>query len=278
MIIITIIIFLAGVATAYSQSLYNILPPLFSLQLQSIKRPFGVVIGLIAGFSFFTFLLSWLIEQLGATPSSLRYASILFIGVCGFVLIMPYLGDLFAKWTSKVADIGISLQMRNIASQDGFFSGLFLGALLGLFWTVPVGLFLAGVSILTAAHHIEIHIIQLALAYSLGAGITLLSIAFSQDAMSGRVPLLTQMMGKIKVFVGWLLLLIAVAVGFNLDIDLEKWINEVLPEAKVDNSPEVRQQVKKVTPPPINLPNYEVVPEVGTGQEVPDKIAPPPKQ
>lgn len=263
MITLLLVIFIAGVITAFSQSVYAMLPSLLSLDERNHNaRPIGVVVGLVTSFSLFTYLFTRLFSLLGATPSGLRYASILLIACCGFVMITSYLSDLFGRWTNSVAETGLEWEKRGEAKGGGFYSGLLLGGLLGLVWVPPVGFILAALTALAVAHKIEAHIMLMALAYSLGVAIPFLMIAYGQARFRSTPPFLTASAEKIRIIFGWFLLATAIALAFDLDVKFDNWVTHTLPQAENPAPPYTLQQLEKVRPPPRAFPNFEVMPQV----------------
>lgn len=264
MFYLLIIIFLAGIITAFSPSVFATLPSLLSLEKRTHNgRPIGVVVGLLAGFSFFTFLFTTLFGLLGGSPSGLRYASILLIGCCGLAMITYYLSDLFGRWTTYIAEIGLAWEAKGDAQRGGFYTGLLLGGMLGLVWVPLVGFILAALTTLAVEHKIESHIILMTLAFSLGVGISFLVIAYGHSRFRSSPPFLTGATEKIRTFVGWFLLMSAIALAFNLDVQFDNWVTHTFPEAENPTVPNTLQQLKSVRPPPMAFPNVAVMPQVG---------------
>lgn len=255
MVILLLFSFLAGVVTVLSPCVLPVLPAILSAGLSGGKlRPLGVVSGIICSFTFFTLALTGLVRQLGFSATLLRYTAILLIGFFGMVMIMPYLSDLFARITSSVADAGNAIQSAGKEKKSGFISGFLLGIALGLVWTPCAGPILAAISTLVATQSISFAIVLLTIAYSLGAGIPLLAIAYGGQRAIAGIPFLSRHSEGIRKGFGWIMLATALALAFNWDVIFQQKVLELLPNIQPENNAYVKQELEKLRPPPVGFP------------------------
>lgn len=142
--------FLAGIFTVLSPCILPILPAILSAgTAQGKLRPFGIILGLICSFTFFTLTLTSIVQTTGLSPNVLRYAAIGLIFIFGLVMIFPRLSNWFAQMFTPIANVGQRLQK---GPSSGFKGGLFFGIALGLLWTPCAGPILAAITTLVATH------------------------------------------------------------------------------------------------------------------------------
>ena len=256
MLFLILFAFLAGVVTTLSPCVLPVLPAILSASLSGGQwRPLGVIIGLMFSFAFFTLALTTLVQQFGFSANFLHYTAIIMIGFFGMTLILPFLSDWFAKLTSWVGDLGQSAQLSGKSKKSGFLSGFILGTALGLVWTPCAGLILAAITTLFATHSITLFTVLMTLSYSLGAGLPLLAIAYGGKKAVSVVPFLSKYSECIRQSFGWIMLVTAVALGFNLDTAFQQKVLEYLPSIKIENSARVQEELNKLRPPPVGFPN-----------------------
>ncbi|MBI5422389.1 cytochrome c biogenesis protein DipZ, partial [Candidatus Peregrinibacteria bacterium] len=90
MILLVSFAFLAGVVTILSPCILPLLPIILSSSATGSKRtPFGVVVGFILSFTFFTLFLTTLVRLTGLSPDFLRGVAVAVILGFGLVLVVP---------------------------------------------------------------------------------------------------------------------------------------------------------------------------------------------
>src|SRR5664279_43101 len=92
MLLLIVVAFIAGVVTAVSPCVLPILPIVLATGANGDRRrPYLVIAGLIASFSFFTLASVQIIQALHLPSSTLRSAAIVVIAVFGLTLLVPAL-------------------------------------------------------------------------------------------------------------------------------------------------------------------------------------------
>lgn len=125
--------FIEGLALIASPCILPILPLVLSTSIEGGRsRPLGIITGFILSFCLFAFFSRWVVQALGIDLSYIKYGSLILLGLFGLVLLSPRLSDKFAQWTQGLANLGSQL---STGQEGGFFSGLGIGALIGLIWT-----------------------------------------------------------------------------------------------------------------------------------------------
>jgi cytochrome c biogenesis protein CcdA len=244
MITLLFFVFLAGMMTALSLCVLPVLPAILSAN-QEKWRSIAIVMGLVVSFSFFTLILTVLVQNFGFSANFLRTFAILIIGFLGLALIFPYFSN---RLTISTASI-IALQPKG----GSIASGLLLGAMLGLTWAPFVGPILAAITALIATQKITMGIVLLTLAYSLGASLPLLALAYGSSHFLKNVPLFARYTQRIRQGFGWLLLIAAIALAFDLDRTFQQGVLDYLPHIQMDDN--IEQELKKLKPPPVNFPS-----------------------
>lgn len=271
--------FLAGIVTVLSPCVLPVLPAILSAGIGKGRyRPFGVILGLMLSFAFFTLSLSFLVQFLGISANALRYAAIIIIGLFGVIMLFPYLSDRFALWTSSIGNLGskIQSQSKKGSQGDGFFSGFLLGTALGLVWTPCAGPILAAVTTLVATQQVTLQIVLLTLTYSLGTGLPLFFIAYGGHQALNKFPWLAQHTEGIKKFFGVLMILTAIGLSFNLEVALQQFAIKYIPSFQIENNAKVQEELNKLRPAsPFSEKNISAL-KKEQQQELP-KIAPAPE-
>ena len=166
MVLLMLFALVAGAATALSPCVLPVLPAVLGAGVTGgRRRPLGVLIGLVASFTFASGRARLRDRGARACPTTWsgrwRSSTLLVFGVC---LLIPGLGDRIEAWASRVAPAPARV------GGQGFGSGLLLGASLGLVYTPCAGPILAGVITVSAAQDFTAGKLAVAIAYALGSG------------------------------------------------------------------------------------------------------------
>jgi len=187
MLLLIVVAFVAGLVTAVSPCVLPILPIVLATGAGGDRRrPYLVIAGLIASFSFFTLASVQLISALHLPSSTLRDVAIVVIAVFGLTLVVPALTTRFERATARVPAIGARLANAGGAGVAG---GLLTGVGLGLVWTPCAGPILGAITSLAVTAPGSSATLALVVAYSIGAGLPLLAIALGGRAALARLHL-----------------------------------------------------------------------------------------
>src|ERR1035437_6885974 len=187
MLLLIVVAFVAGLVTAVSPCVLPILPIVLATGAGGDRRrPYLVIAGLIASFSFFTLASVQLISALHLPSSTLRDVAIVVIGLFGWTLVVPALAARFERVTARVPAIGARLAHAGGAGVAG---GLLTGVGLGLVWTPCAGPILGAITSLAVTAPGSSATLALVVAYSIGAGLPLLAIALGGRAALARLHL-----------------------------------------------------------------------------------------
>lgn len=267
MILLTVFAFIAGFVTILSPCILPILPIILSSPVGDGRvgksRPFGIVVGFILSFTFFTLFLSTIVRLSGIPADSLRLISIIVIAFFGASLLSPKFQVLTEVLFSKLA----RFVPRN-NSKNGLIGGVMVGLSLGLLWTPCVGPILASVISLAITGTVTLHALIITLAYSLGTAIPMFLIIIGGQSVLTRLPFLSRNSSKIQRVFGVIMILTAIGIAFNVDRSFQTYILTKFPQygvglTKFEEVESVKQELDKLnktkgTEESIGKPMFEV--------------------
>jgi cytochrome c biogenesis protein CcdA/thiol-disulfide isomerase/thioredoxin len=234
MLVLVIFAVLAGAGTALSPCALPVLPALLSAGgVGGRRRPLGIVIGLSITFTVTVVGLANVVDGVGLGSDPLRDVAVVVLLVFGVVLLVPDVAARMEAPLSRLARFGPR------SSGDGFASGLLVGGALGFVYTPCASPILAAVISVSAASG---RTIVIGLAYAAGSAIVLLALAlggrrvFDRVRKAGRGPLLQRALGTIMI-------LTAVAIITNLDVNFDQFIAEKIPDVNLTASLECSKTV-----------------------------------
>ncbi len=233
---------LAGAGTALSPCVLPVLPAMLSASgVGGRRRPVGIVIGLSVTFTVTIVGAATVVDGVGLGTDPLRALSVVVLLVFGLSLLIPSFGARLEAPLSRLARFGPKTK------GDGFFSGLLVGAALGFVYTPCAGPILAAVISVGAATGRSVAV---AIAYSIGSALTLLVLClggrkvFDRVRAAGRGPWLQRILGGVMV-------LTAVAITTNLDVNFDQLIAEHIPNvsltASLEKSSVVTDKLPSIT-------------------------------
>ena len=184
MLLLIAVAFVAGLVTAVSPCVLPILPIVLATGADGDRRrPYLVIAGLIASFSFFTLASVQIIQALHIPSSTLRDIAIAIIAIFGLTLLVPALSRVFERATARFPAMGVRLATPGVAG------GLITGVGLGLVWTPCAGPILGAITSLAVTAPGSAATVALVVSYSIGAGLPLLGIALGGRAALARLRL-----------------------------------------------------------------------------------------
>jgi cytochrome c biogenesis protein CcdA/thiol-disulfide isomerase/thioredoxin len=197
------------------------------------RRPLGIVLGLSITFTVTIVGLANVVDGVGLGDDPLRDVAIAVLLLFGLALLLPDVAARLEAPLSRLARFGPR------STGDGFLSGLLVGGALGFVYTPCASPILAAVISVSAASG---KTIAIALAYAAGSAIVLLLLAlggrrvFERIRKAGRGPGLQRALGTIMI-------LTAVAIATNLDVNFDQFVAEKIPNVNLTASLECSKTV-----------------------------------
>src|SRR3990167_2002034 len=254
MVLLIIFAFLAGVVTILSPCILPILPVILSSSVDSSKkrRPFGVIVGFVGSFTFFTLFLSILVRLSGVPADSLRTVSVVILAVFGLTLLIPKARQMIEGLFSALARFAPRGKQHTV-----FLGGLVIGFSLGLLWTPCVGPILASVISLALTGTVTAQAVAITFVYSLGTAIPMFAIMQTGSSALQKVPWLVARTPAIQKAFGVLMMVTALAIFFNIDRQFQTWVLQTFPQygiglTKFEDNIHVKQELKKLTKQPMD--------------------------
>ena len=246
MLLLLLFAVVVGAGTAVSPCVLPVLPAMLSASGSGgRRRPLGIVVGLTTTFAITIVGIAKVVGGVGLGVDPLRDVAIVVLIVFGVALVVPQIGERLERPFAAFSRLGPR------SGGDGFASGLLVGGALGFVYTPCAGPILAAVITVSAASG---RAVAVGLAYALGTGLMLLALALGGRRVldrlraSGRAAVVQRSLGVVMVIT-------AIALAAMLDVKLDEWIAQHIPNVNitsfVDNSGAVSKRLSDVrTHPP----------------------------
>src|SRR5580692_1088310 len=177
-----------------------------------LARPLAVVLGLVLSFSVLILAGSEVISLLHLPADSLRDAGIALLVLVGLGYLIPPLGLLLERPFARIST-------RRPSGRGG---GFVLGLALGVLYVPCAGPVLAAITVVGATHRVGFTAVLVTAAFAVGTAIPLLVIAIAGSQLSDRIRAFRRHAVGVRQFGGAVLVVMAVAIAFNLFDGLQK--------------------------------------------------------
>jgi cytochrome c biogenesis protein CcdA/thiol-disulfide isomerase/thioredoxin len=290
MALLIVVAFIAGLVTSVSPCVLPILPIVLATGADGDRRrPYLVIIGLIASFSFFTLASVSIVQAFHLPSYALRDAAIVIIAIFGVTLVVPALSERFGRFAGRMQGIGVRVAhvgdgggsaidnsgVRSLRSgvwtspdaeappapRRSVAAGLITGVGLGLVWTPCAGPILGAITSLAVTAPGSLATLFLVVAYSIGAGLPLLAIAMGGRAALARLHMRSASAWASRAF-GIIVLVTAGLMAVGADTALSADLTGALPDwtgtlQTIERSSTVQSQLQDVVS-GANAPNSQV--------------------
>jgi cytochrome c biogenesis protein CcdA len=221
--------FLAGLLSTLSPCVLPILPIILGTAAAEHPRaPLMLAFGLALSYAILGTLIAWSGSALGLESSIFKNIGALVLALMGMVLISSRLQQKLQSLTAGLGHSGQGLFSR--FNPNGLTGQFLVGITLGIVWSPCVGPTL-GAAILLASQGSHLPEVSLLMGlFGIGAALPVVGMAYASRAVliKSRARLL-QTAEAGKKIMGWLVLLVALALLFGIDKPLEAWLVEISP-------------------------------------------------
>lgn len=189
-------------------------------------RPLFIALGFALSFAAVALLFSSFTHVLGVSQEGLRRFAAVMLLMFGVLTVWP----LPFQWLSQQAG-GVLNRVAGLGMGDasGNWSGLLLGLSLGAVWTPCAGPVLASILTLIATEPPGVGTAVLLLAYSTGAALPLLAIAYGGQAAATHVRRIARHAHCVQQAFGVVVIAIALAMLFEVDGQVTVWLSQFYP-------------------------------------------------
>lgn len=219
---------LAGVLTIAAPCILLPLPILLggSVGQTSKSRPLFITLGFILTFAVLGLLLNFLTRVSGLQPDTVRKIAVVLLILFAVFMIWPTPFEKLSAHLNKLINLA---NRTGQSGGKGNFGGLVLGLVLGIIWTPCAGPILASIQTLIATQKDLAAAGILLFAYSVGAGLPMLAIAYGGQYVTTRVKTIARYSRLLQQIFGIIILLVAVAVYFQYDVYIQAKLVEHFP-------------------------------------------------
>lgn len=255
MTLLVLFAFLAGIVTILSPCILPILPVVLSGSVgEGKRRPLGVVTGFVASFTFFTLFLTTLVRATGLSADLFRTIAVVVVFGFGLTLLVPKAQALIEQLFSRLA--GFVPQQKG---KTGFVGGVAVGVSLGLVWTPCVGPILASIISLALTGTVTSDAVLITVSYAAGTAVPMLVIMSTGRRLFEKAPWLMSRSRLIQRGFGAVMILLALAIFFQVDRKFQVWVLTVFPNyganlTKFEDAPIIRNALEKLKQQPLRSP------------------------
>lgn len=221
---------LAGFLTVLAPCILPILPIVLGVGSGTSKwRPVFVVLGFIAAFSVFGAFFATVGTFLGISNETFRQIAVVLLVLFGLSLLFEGIYQkLMARISSKLAALGAKISGGSVGKTSAI-SGLLVGLSLGLIWTPCAGPILGTILTLAAADGDLLTTGILFAAYSFGAGVPMLGIAYGGGWLFERMKKIGARVELLNKLFGVLVILTAITIAFGFDRIIQAYLVQFYP-------------------------------------------------
>jgi cytochrome c biogenesis protein CcdA/thiol-disulfide isomerase/thioredoxin len=183
-------------------------------------RPYAVIGGLVASFSLFTLFGTLLVSALGLPADLLKIVGVTLLILIGLGLLFPRVDRILERPFARLPLWSVKSQRSANSDRGGFVLGLGLG----LLYVPCAGPVLTAITVAGATNKVTFNTVVITLAFSIGATLPLLVFALAGQRIGQRLAAFRRRQRLIRSASGVLMILLALALAFNLAEVLQRAI------------------------------------------------------
>ena len=222
---------LAGVVTIAAPCTLPVLPILLgaSIGQRGRIRPVLIALGFVISFAFVALALNAIATAFDFDPEALRNVGLVLLATFGVLMIFP---AAFERLAPRLAGIG-AIASRPIFAARPNLGGFVLGTTLGLVWTPCAGPVLGAILTAVATSPDRTDSATLLLAYTIGAALPMLAIAYGGQAISTKLRHVAPYAARLQQGFGVIVIAFAASALLQYDAVALAWIGQFFPEGRV---------------------------------------------
>ena len=210
---------IAGILTIGAPCILPLLPILLGSSINGSKtRPLFIAGGFALTFSIVAISISFLTTKLNLDPNLLRNIAVGMLGLFGLLMLWP---TPFEKLTAYLSTFSGKATGLAQSAGTGNFGGFVLGVVLGIIWTPCAGPVLGSILTLIATQNNLGVAGVLLVAYSIGASIPMLIIAYGGRLAANKVRVIAPYTQTIQKIFGIIIITLAILIFFGYDIVIQ---------------------------------------------------------
>ncbi len=219
---------IAGILTIAAPCILLPLPILLgsSVGQRSRTRPLFITLGFVLTFSVLGITINFLVQHLELNPNTLRTIAVVLLAIFATFMIWPRPFELLTSHFSRLITRAAKTGQQ---AGTGNFGGFVMGVVIGVIWAPCAGPILGSILTLIAQESNTAKAFGLLIAYSIGAGLPMLAIAYGGQAITTKVRGIAQYSTRLQQIFGIILLGVALAVYFQYDTKIQSYLVEKLP-------------------------------------------------
>jgi cytochrome c biogenesis protein CcdA len=222
---------LAGTATIAAPCTLPVLPILLgaSVGQTSKARPLLIALGFVTSFSSVAIIFGAVTQILGIDQNTLRAFAVPILVCFGLLMFWPRPFEwLVAQARSVIGRLDRHANQIPVGNVGGFL----LGTTLGLVWTPCAGPVLGSIlAIIATSQHLRWEALLL-VAYTIGAAVPMLAIAYGGQFVTTRVRGVARVSHRLQQGFGLLIIVFALAMYFQYDTLITVWASGLYPNGQ----------------------------------------------
>lgn len=219
---------IAGILTIAAPCILLPLPILLgsSVGQKSKTRPLFITAGFVVTFAVLGIAINFIVQNLGVSPNAIRNVGAALLALFALFMIWP---TPFEKLTTHLTGLINKAGQTSKEAGTGNFGGFITGVVIGVVWAPCAGPILASILTLIAQEQNTGKALGLLIAYSVGAGIPMLAIAYGGQAVTTKIKGIAKYATRLQQVFGCILIALAIAIYFQYDTQLQTKILDKLP-------------------------------------------------
>ncbi len=228
-----------GFGLAFSPCILPILPLLLASSTTGGRtRPLQIIAGFILSFTVFSLVSRQILVATGLQQDQIQFGAFILLLAFGVFMLMPQLEGLFAQWTGSLAGKAETISSSKLTS--GTFGGFIIGGLIGLVWTPCAGPILAAALLQVIQSQTNLDAFTTIFAFSIGAGLPMLAISYSGQALTQHIRRLARHATAIRRAMGVIIVVFSLfgLFGFNIGV----WLTTITSNSAQSSASVTAQQ------------------------------------